>query len=155
MISLESEGLRIKLQDVFELTRCALREESCCVFHGSHCDNWASTNGRWGAALTPMCTIHVFVAPPQESLSSFSFSFLFYLRPAMSHFLSFSLSHFSVHPSPRVPRERTDHARNPILPSDSFEFSRFHRRRWYATHAWDAFTIGAHTVDRWERKYRR
>lgn len=39
MISLKSEGLRIKLQDVFELTRCALREESCCVFHGSHCDN--------------------------------------------------------------------------------------------------------------------
>lgn len=38
-ISLESECLRIKLQDVIELTRCALRKESRCVFHGSHCDN--------------------------------------------------------------------------------------------------------------------
>ena len=38
-IGLESEGLRIKLQYVLELTRCALRKESCCVFHGSHCDN--------------------------------------------------------------------------------------------------------------------
>ena len=105
-IGLESEGLRIKLQDMLELTRCALRKESCCVFHGSHCDNWVSTNGRRGAAPAPPCTIHVLVAPPHNSLSlSFSLSFLFYPRRAVSCFLSFSLSlSRSLPRAPLLPR---------------------------------------------------
>lgn len=31
--------MRIEFENVFKLRRGALREESRCVFHGSHCDN--------------------------------------------------------------------------------------------------------------------
>lgn len=39
MIGLEAQRLRIEFENVIELCRGALREESRCVFHGSHCDN--------------------------------------------------------------------------------------------------------------------
>jgi len=39
MIGLEAQRLRVKFENVFELSRSALREESRRVFYGSHCDN--------------------------------------------------------------------------------------------------------------------
>lgn len=68
-VGLEPEGLRIKLQNMVELTRGALREESRRVFHGSHfCWAWVGATadrGRPGRFhYTP-----VFVrSPPRANL---------------------------------------------------------------------------------------
>lgn len=55
MIGLEAQRLRVKFENVFELNRGALREESRCVFYGSHCDNAGFDRRPSGRSTSASC----------------------------------------------------------------------------------------------------
>jgi hypothetical protein len=55
MIGLEAQRLRVKFENVFELSRSALREESRCVFYGSHCDNAGFDRRPSGRSTSASC----------------------------------------------------------------------------------------------------